>query len=195
MEEKNITEQESLAIIQQMISKSKKQLTDRSKYFMIWGFAVFICAIIQYFLLINLQTNTQRVWLSMPILAVLQLFMSIQDRKREKVTTHNTAAIGSLWLALGVGFFVLAFLSFRVSLPMFPLLILFYGIGTFITGRIIQFKPLIYGGAICFLLSILITYIDGPEQLLVLAFSVLVSYIIPGILLKREFNQQQKETV
>lgn len=192
MEERNITEQESLAIIQEMINKSKKQLTDRSKYFMMWGVAVFACAIIQYFLLRNLQPHTQMVWLSMPVLAVIQLFLSIRDRKKEKVLSHNTAAIGSVWLALGISFFILAFLSSRISFDMFPFLILLYGIGTFITGRIIQFKPLIFGGLACFILCVLITYIEGPEKLLILALSVLLSYIIPGILLKREFNQQER---
>ncbi len=192
MEERNITEQESLAIIQEMINKSKKQLTDRSKYFMMWGVAVFACAIIQYFLLRNLQPHTQMVWLSMPVLAVIQLFLSIRDRKKEKVLSHNTAAIGSVWLALGISFFMLAFLSSRISFDMFPFLILLYGIGTFITGRIIQFKPLIFGGLACFILCVLITYVEGPEKLLILALSVLLSYIIPGILLKREFNQQER---
>lgn len=192
MEERNITEQESLAIIQEMINKSKKQLTDRSKYFMMWGVAVFACAIIQYFLLRNLQPHTQMVWLSMPVLAVIQLFLSIRDRKKEKVLSHNTAAIGSVWLALGISFFILAFLSSRISFDMFPFLILLYGIGTFITGRIIQFKPLIFGGLACFMLCVLITYVEGPEKLLILALSVLLSYIIPGILLKREFNQQER---
>ncbi|MFN8295056.1 MAG: hypothetical protein U0T69_02625 [Chitinophagales bacterium] len=191
MEERNITEQESLAIIQQMINKSKKQLTDRSKYFMMWGVAVFACALIQYLLLKNLQTNTQRVWLAMPVLAIVQLFMSIQDRKKEKVVSHNTVAISSVWLALGISFFILAFLSFRISFEIFPILILLYGIGTFVTGRIIQFTPLVWGGIACFMLSILITYIDGAEKLLILALSVVVSYIIPGILLKREFKNQQ----
>ncbi len=192
MEERNITEQESLAIIQEMINKSKKQLTDRSKYFMMWGVAVFACAIIQYFLLRDLQPHTQMVWLSMPVLAVIQLFLSIRDRKKEKVLSHNTAAIGSVWLALGISFFMLAFLSSRISFDMFPFLILLYGIGTFITGRIIQFKPLIFGGLACFILCVLITYVEGPEKLLILALSVLLSYIIPGILLKREFNQQER---
>lgn len=192
MEERNITEQESLAIIQEMINKSKKQLTDRSKYFMMWGVAVFACAIIQYFLLRNLQPHTQMVWLSMPVLAVIQLSLSIRDRKKEKVLSHNTAAIGSVWLALGISFFILAFLSSRISFDMFPFLILLYGIGTFITGRIIQFKPLIFGGLACFILCVLITYVEGPEKLLILALSVLLSYIIPGILLKREFNQQER---
>jgi cation transport ATPase len=195
VEEKIITEQESLSIIQAMIDRTKQQLVDRSKYFLIWGIAVFVCAIIQYLLLKDLQTNTQRVWLVMPVLVIFQVFMSFQDRKKEKIVSHNTAAIGSVWIALGISFFILAFLSSRISFDMFPFLILFYGIGTFITGRIIQFKPLIFGGLACFILCIVITYIEGPEKLLILALSVVLSYIIPGILLKIEFNNKQNRSL
>ena len=67
MQEQTITEQESLLIIQQMINKSKQQLNDRSKYFLLWGIAVFGCAILQYVLLKALQPHTQRVWLLMPV--------------------------------------------------------------------------------------------------------------------------------
>ncbi len=192
MEEKNISEQESLAIIHNMIAQSKQSIVDRSKYFLMWGIAVFICAIVQYALLKDLQTGTQKVWLLMPLLAVVQILLSYRDRKIERVVTFTRNAISSVWISLGIGFFILAFLSARISFDMFPFLILFYAIGTFITGRIIAFRQLIIGGVISFILSIGITYIDGPEKLLVLALSVLVSYIIPGILLKREFKKEQK---
>ena len=51
MEEKNITEQESLAIIQEMMNRTKEQLFDSSNLFLLWGIAAFICTITQYFLI------------------------------------------------------------------------------------------------------------------------------------------------
>lgn len=195
MEEKNITEQESLAIIQSMIAKTKQQLNDSSKFFFLWGFAVLVCSIAQYIMLKMLMINTQQVWIAMPIIAIIHIIIAVKDQKIKLVKTHNDIAIQSLWTALGMSFFILAFLSFRISFNIFPFLILFYGIGTFITGRIIQFKPLIIGGIACFILCVVITFIDGPEQLLILALSVVVSYIIPGILLKREFKNQQNNSL
>lgn len=197
MEEKNINEQESLAIIQQMIDKSKQQLIDRSKFFFLWGFAVLICAVAQYVMIKMNVLKSDEVWLAMPLIAIIHIYIAVKEQKKVKVLSHNTSSIAALWTGLGMAFVALAFLSHRsfintgTPLDVLPLLILFYGIGTFVTGRILQFKPLIYGGLICFVLSILVTYIDGPEQLLILALSVVVSYIIPGILLKKEFNNQQ----
>lgn len=197
MEEKNITEQESLAIIQEMISKSKQQLIDRSKYFFMWGIAVSVCALVQYFLLKSAAPNSDpyhssRVWLLMPVLAIIHIAIAYNDRKKVKVLSYNTNAIGSLWMALGIAFFILAFIANKNTVDMLPFLILFYGIGNFVSGRILQFKPSIYGGIACFILSVIVNYIDGPEKLLILALSVIIAYIIPGILLKREFNNQQK---
>lgn len=195
MEEKNITELESLVIIQAMIDKTKQQINDRSKFFFLWGFAVFICAIAQYIMLKNLMTNTQIVWLAMPIVAIIHIYMEIKDQKVKNIKRHSDIAIQSLWIALGIGFVIMAIISFKISFDMLPFLILFYGIGTFVTGRIIQFKPLIFGGLSCFILSILVVFIDGPEQLLILALSVIVAYIIPGVLLKKEFKNQQNKLI
>jgi cobalamin biosynthesis protein CobD/CbiB len=78
MEEKNITQQESLAIIQQMIDKTKQKLNDNSKFFFLWGFAVFICAITQYVMLKMLLLNTQKVWIAMPIIAIIHIILAIK---------------------------------------------------------------------------------------------------------------------
>lgn len=195
MEEKNINEQESLVIIQAMINKTKQQINDNSKFYFLWGFAVLICSVTQYIMLKNLMLDTQKVWIAMPIIAIIHILIAIKEQKTKKMQTYNETAIQSLWIALGIGFFILTILSFKISFDMLPFLILFYGIGTFVTGRIAQFKPLIYGGLSCFVLSIIIVFIDGPEQLLILALSVIVSYIIPGILLKKEFKNQQNKSL
>jgi hypothetical protein len=184
MEERAITESESIRIIQEMIDKSKQQLRNRSKYLLLWGIAVFICALTQYVLVKLGVRHTGRIWLAMPLLLIVHVFIASREIKHERVVTHNSLAIRSLWIALGISFFVVAFMFSREAF-MPSMLILLYGIGTFTTGRILQFKPLIYGGLSCFILSIVSNYIEREEQLLILALSVLVSYIIPAILLKK----------
>lgn len=192
MKDKLINETESIEIIQSMITKSKQKLVDNSTFFFLWGFAVLICALIQYFMLKLYLLHTQQVWLAMPVIAIIHIWIAVKQQKKQKHTTHNDIALQSLWIALGIGFFLLAFFSTKMSFNIFPFLILFYGMGTFATGKIIQFKPLIFGGIGSFILSVLILYIEGAEQLLILALSVVLSYIIPGLLLKREFKKMQQ---
>ena len=86
MEEKNITEQESLVIIQQMMNKTKEQLFDNSNLFLLWGFAAFICTVTQYILIkINIQ-NSEAVWIAMPIIAVIHIYIVVKKKKEMKIT-------------------------------------------------------------------------------------------------------------
>ena len=71
----------------------------------------------------------------------------------------------------------------------YPIFVLLYGIGTFATGRIIKFTPLIIGGALCFVLAVVSAYQSFSNQLIIIALAILVSYIIPGHLL---YNKYQK---
>lgn len=74
-----------------------------------------------------------------------------------------------------------------------PVFILLYALGTFITGRFIQFKPLIIGGAACFVISLFSFLLDGSEQLLMVALAILFSYLIPGHMLKSHYKTNGHE--
>jgi hypothetical protein len=190
MEEKIITEQESLAIIQNMMNKTKEQLFDNSNLFLLWGFAAFICTVAQYILIkINVQ-NSEAVWIAMPIIAVIHIYIVIKQRSKIKVQTYNGNAISALWTAIGFAFICITFFASQ-KINILPMIILLYAIGTFVSGKIIDFKPLVIGGSICFLLSIAIAFIKDENQLLIMAAAILISYIIPGFLLKKEFKNQQ----
>ena len=69
------------------------------------------------------------------------------------------------------------------------LVILFYGIGSLISGRILNFRPLIFGGMFSLLLVaaaiVFSNIISGFDQtLIVLAVSIIGTYLIPGYLLR-----------
>ena len=189
MEEKIITEQESLAIIQNMMNKTKEQLFDNSNLFLLWGFAAFICTITQYILIKTNVQDSEAVWIAMPIIAIIHIYVVIKQRKKIKIQTYNGNAISALWTAIGFSFICITFFSVT-KINILPSIVLLYAIGTFVTGKIIDFKPLVIGGLICFLLSIAIAFIKYENQLLVMAAAILISYIIPGFLLKKDFKNQ-----
>lgn len=194
MEEKNITEQESLAIIQEMMNRTKEQLFDSSNLFLLWGIAAFICTITQYFLIKANVQDSEAVWIAMPIIAIIHIYVVVKESKKIKIKTFDGNAISALWTAIGFAFCCIPFIAPSAKANIIPFIILLYGIGTYVTGKIIEFKPLIFGGISCFVLVICITFIKNENRLLILAFALLVSYIIPGILLKRQFSKQQNIT-
>jgi hypothetical protein len=66
-----------------------------------------------------------------------------------------------------------------------------YVLGIFVSGGVISFRPLIYGGIVAWVAAIVAYFQTYEVQLLFTTLVVVVSYIIPGHLLKRS-SQQQK---
>lgn len=188
MEEKAINPLESLDIIQNMITKTQRQYSDDSFYYIMWGWLVF-AASMAHFLLIQLNVEQAPVvWLLMPIGGIVSMIYGAKQNKKEKIKTHVNTFMGYLWGAMVISMIVVLAMGFRLEDKTYPVLILIYGIGTFVSGGLLNFKPLIIGGIICFILSLVSFFMVFEYQLLFIALAMLVSYIIPGHLLKAKFN-------
>jgi hypothetical protein len=66
----------------------------------------------------------------------------------------------------------------------YPLIISLYGFGTFVSGGILKFKPLLLGGVACWIIAIVAFFVSPENVLLLTALSIVVSYLIPGYMLK-----------
>ncbi|MCY7422636.1 MAG: hypothetical protein LH478_12940 [Chitinophagaceae bacterium] len=193
-EDKDFDPEESLALIRTMIETTKASIKDSSHYFLLWGWATMIGCIIQYVLLnVVHYKHHYYAWFITPVALLIHVFFLVSDHKTEKVKTYISQANSYLWMAIGFSFLVLAFIFSRIGWQnSFPFYILFYGLGTSVSGALLQFKPMVLGGSSCFVLAAFAAYIPYDLQILLTAFAILVSYIIPGHLLRlrhRHFNQ------
>ncbi len=194
MEEKTIQPEESLAIIQEMVQKTKQHYGDNSFYFILWGWLTFVAAMAHYLLLPVYSEKSAIVWLLMPLGAIISLLYSRRQTNTQLVKTHLETYIGSLWMALGMAMVVLCISTVILQTgALLPSFILLYAVGTFATGRFIQFKPLMIGGALCFIISAFSYFSEPREQLLFVALAVLLSYLIPGYALKYRSIQRVNE--
>jgi hypothetical protein len=64
-----------------------------------------------------------------------------------------------------------------------------YGMPTFLSGITLRFKPLIYGGIACWLLSIIACFTPYQFHLLLLGLAVIIAWIVPGYILKARFKK------
>ena len=189
--EKELTPQESLSIIRSMIDKAKHTLGDSSHYFLMWGYAVLIGCVLQYSLLSAGYEHHYRAWLVMLVALVMHFVFIARDSKRENVSTYIGDANGYLWMGIGISFSVLVFLFSRIGWQhCFPFYILFYALGTFVSGKLIRFQPLVLGGIASFVLAVVASFVKYEYQILLTAISILVSYIIPGHILRAQYRKQ-----
>ena len=195
MEEKEINPAESLEIMQSMILKAQKNYSVDSFYYIMWGWLTFTAATLSYFLAPVLEEKTGLVWLLMPLGGVASYIYGAKQSKKQKVKTHIETHVQQVWVTLGIAFiFLIIAIFLKINFEVLPTFILLYGIGIFCTGRIIKFIPMMVGGLLCFPLFLIcskFSILDESMQMfqfLILAFAILVSYIIPGHLLKAKFS-------
>ena len=187
MEKSDISPQESLQLIQSMIAKTRQDMGDNSNHFLLWGWITFVACTGQY--LLKNVFNYERhylVWLLIIPGAIISAYMGIKEQKAAKVSTYIGDSMKYLWMGMGICFFVLSMILTKLGWnnSIFPFFIMLYGLGTFISGKILRFKPLVIGGLIAWVLAITSAYVRYDYQMLFGAAAILVSYIIPAYLLR-----------
>jgi hypothetical protein len=182
--EKPLNEQDSLRIIHEMIAAAKNDVKADAFIFLLWGWLVFIASIAQFIMIrMNMEFNSLP-WLLMPVGGVITIILSIRKGKKNKIKTNVTESLKYTWIAFTVALFIIMFSNALTSFQMLPCIMVLYGIGLFLSGGAIQFKPVIWGGVFCWICAIAGFQIQNIYQLLILALAVLGGYIIPGYLLK-----------
>jgi hypothetical protein len=192
--EKDFSPQESLQLIRSMIETTKHSISDNSHFFLLWGWATMIGCITQYVLLdvVHYQKHFYA-WFITPLAVLIHLVLLRRYKRGERVKTFISEANEYIWTVIGLSYMALAFVFLKIGWQYcFPFYILLYGIGTFITGSLIKFKPMKAGGIICIFLVAVTPYLSYPMQILLAAFAILVSYIIPGHLLKNQYKKDNQ---
>jgi len=191
MQTENLSPQQSIDLIQSMIYKTKNAAADSSVFFLLWGWVVFIACLLQYILKnVAHYQHHYYAWLIIVVGIVGSVYLGIQRDKTVTVKTYISESIEQLWISIGITFFALAFIFGKIGYEnSFTFYILLYGIGCFVTGRLIKFSPLVWGGIGAWLLAVLSAYLDYDSNILVTAASILISYIIPGYLLRIKYRK------
>ena len=144
MENKEIMSgQESLQIIQQMIGQAKRQYSDDSFNYLLWGWLVFIASLGQYILAYVGFAQPAIVWLLMPLGAVISTIYNYKASKKEKVRTYIDEFGKYVLIAFLVCMGIVLISQQKLGLNCYPMLIMVYGMWLFVSGGYLQFKPLI----------------------------------------------------
>jgi hypothetical protein len=194
--EKELSQEESLMIIQQMINTAKKEQKDDGRGWIIWGWMLFVASILT---VINLHYKCFNLFFFWNILGVFTLiFLSvdlvkafvIKDKARVKTYTK------SLFDKLNAGFFIcIMFNILAINLGVgpvkgFALLIGLYGFWILIYGTALDFKPSVIASFITWTFGFIALFQTDFEVVMLLhAGAVLVGYIIPGHIANREFKK------
>ena len=192
MENENFKPEESLRLINTMINKAQNKLQENGFLFIFWGWLVFLVAASFYILVQMKVENSFVVWYAMPAGGIFTMIYAMRQSKKEKVKSFVDDYMMYIGIAFGISLTIILVMGWKLQLNCYPMVILLYALTTFIYGGILKFMPLVIFGALSFPISIGAFFVDFHTQILLLALSVFVSYIIPGHMLQFKFKQQVK---
>ncbi len=183
------SEQDSIRVITEMIENSKSNIKDNSFFYLLWGWLVLIASVTNFALL--KMGYFEISWIPWPILmfggGITSSIVGKRMGKKAKVKTMFDSAMAYLWSGFVITIFIILFLSAYGNISWKAsniMIIALYGLGTFVSGGMLKFKPLIIGGIITWAIAIATQFIPEIYSLLMVALSIIIAYLIPGYMLK-----------
>jgi hypothetical protein len=193
-----LSQSESLKIIEDMIQQAKSQFNEDGHLYLFWGWLIFTCSI-GFFVLSHIfhAPWSSLVWMLTWVAMVYNYFYLRRKHGRRKVTTYADRFLGIVWMSYLIALVVMVLIvgSIYVQLGMNyyvfngPVLLCMYGIPTFTTGKVLNFKPLFWGAIGCWTLAVIYPFVPYDYNILLLAVAMLIAWIIPGYILKNRHKK------
>lgn len=186
MNHSTFTETDSIKVMQDMIANARRDVQNDNSYYLLWGWLTLTASLGHFILLKVGYGHPYIVWTLMIVGGIVTGIKARQKKKTAKVKTYVNRSIGHLWIAVSAGI-VISLIAAATVVGYgiaYPFLIMLFGVGTYMSGVIFKFKPLMVGGILNWMIALTAFYVGFDIQLLLLAFAMIVSYLIPGYMIK-----------
>mgnify|MGYP001036708455 CR=1 FL=1 len=215
MQEKQLSEQESLLIIQQMIGRARNEFVDTGIGPILWGAVITFCSLFQ-FTQIHFHLHPPfDVWFLALLAIIPQIFISVKEKRARRVKGWDDDILGYVWLCFGVGVVLVNVINNVASHDINPIirqyremtgaevgnfwtfgtayLMFVYGFPTIITGASRKFHLMTIGGIVCWVSALIAAFTPTKIDFLLMALSAALAWLIPGIILRKKYLAQKKQ--
>ncbi len=188
-----LSNEKSLEIIHQMINQAKTNFTDSGKSWLIWGILLFLASISTY---VFIDTGSDNIYMGWNILGIITIVLPVYDFLKPKKKSSKTY-VDEILKWVDIGFIVSLFtVIFSINVAVSPnegfgFFLMIFAFLMLIKGGALQSTALKIGAIINWAGAIAI-FINKEFRydMLIMAGAVLIGYIIPGILLWKQYKKQ-----
>ncbi|HEU4471991.1 MAG TPA: hypothetical protein VFR58_12955 [Flavisolibacter sp.] len=221
MEEKDLSEQESLRLITDMIRKAKRSYHENGTSAILWGSVIAFCGLMSFARLRWKVDIGFDVWLLTLAAIIPQAIISVRQNRNRKVISHTENALNAVWIVYGISIFALVFYfntvpaatdrilaeegrllyegtganakEFKSFIPSSgSLLLLLYAIPTLATGLAQKFRPMIIAAILCYIFFMISCFVPTDLDMLLNGLAGIFNWLIPGLILRRRFLSRKK---
>lgn len=179
-----LSARQSLDIITQMIMEAKGKVRRNSFYFLFWGWVVVIANAGMYALILVEYRHPYVAWAITIPAWIYTLYRAFTQHRTGEMATHFDRISGALWISFGVTLFVLVGFGYKINFQLNPVILIVTAVPTFVSGVILRFKPLMFGGATFWTGGAVAFLVPLEVQPLVSAVTVIAGYLVPGYMLR-----------
>ena len=191
MEDKDLSPEESLQLINSMIGKARTRFTDNSFYYLLWGWLVIAACVLHYwFALEQVIENPSLAWLLMFVGAIVSMISGARQGKKAKVSHYTDKLYMWLWISIGAAMVIVIINGQFLNFQMVPLMLMLAGVGTFVSGAMMRLKVLQFGAICLWSMSIFAFQLNEIDQLAAMAAGIAVGYLLPGYVMKSNYKKQ-----
>ena len=194
MEQQELSTRDSLQLIESMINKAQNRFSENGHLYLLWGWVVLICSITSFVTIYFYGSGKMimYVWMLTIPTVIYQMIYLARVKKNTAVRTYTDEINSYVWLVFVIMGFLVGIIIGRSGQPQLfnPLILMLYGMPTFLSGVILKFKPLRIGAISCWVLALVSVLIPYRFSFLLLGLAVITTWIVPGYLLRSRFKTQ-----
>ncbi|MCR5276965.1 MAG: hypothetical protein K6D54_04795 [Bacteroidales bacterium] len=187
---KEMTAQQSLAIIAESMNNSRKAiLRSSAPYFILWGILLTVVSLVIYFLWhASGHPVWNMLWFAMPVLGYASAFLL---RKKEGPVPTNEIGrlLGPIWGTFGVFSMCLSAIAvFFVPMNISLIIVIILGLAESISGVVLKNWPITVAGAILGIGgAVAASLLQGAEQLFLFTLGGIL-LVLTGLIIKFQYK-------
>lgn len=192
MEEKQLSGEESLKLINRMIYEAKGYFYESGLGGLIYGFSILTCTVLTYLNEKGIFIFPFNPFYLMTPVFFIQGWVQYKEEKKKKAKTFTDEAVDYVWLGYFLSVFAALCGNFANAGYIIITIILFLtAFASFLTGMLTKFRYHVVCSIICMLMAVTSFFVQTAEIYLLLGAVAMLVWLIPGFILRSIFKKQQ----
>lgn len=184
MEEKQLSEKESIELINRMIHEGKNYFNENGTNSLIGGFSILICSFLAFAMARGWSFPFNPFYLLIPAFLV-QTFFWRKGELEKKAKTFTDEAIDQVWGGFYISVFVavIAGTFSGIGYIIVSICLFLSALAAFCTGMIAKFRYHIFTSVVCWCLATASFFLLNEYSYLLLAATAVLVWIVPGFMM------------
>ncbi|OOG70459.1 hypothetical protein [Algoriphagus sp. A40] len=189
--EKELSNNESLALITEMINRAKRETAGDGGFQMrLWGWVIAICNFGHFTLEKIGYEYPYYVWFLVAPAAIVSFWKGFQIAKKARVKSHISEVINQVWITVFVGIVIMLAFMPVIGYYQNPIILILAGIGMWTTGALIRVNFVRGGGLLLLVAAVIGFMLPISAQYLVSGIAMVLGYLLPGYYLNNNCRER-----